>query len=62
MKAASTKRLEALTGDLRTLLRDKNLRHAGITRDGNVVDIRDAWTRPVPARANLLAEQPPDLT
>ena len=40
MKSALTKKAEALTGDIRTLLRDKNLRHAGITRDGNNVDIR----------------------
>ena len=40
MKSALTKKAEALTGDIRTLLRDKNLRHAGITRDANNVDIR----------------------
>ena len=30
MKSALTKKAEALTGDIRALLRDKNLRHAGI--------------------------------
>ena len=40
MKAALTKRAEALTGDIRSLLRDKNIRHSGVTRDGNAVDIR----------------------
>ena len=40
MKAALTKRAEALTGDVRSLLREKNIRHAGIVRDGNAVDIR----------------------
>ena len=47
MAGAITKRLDALSGDLRTLLRDKNLRHAGINRDGNTVTIkfRDAETR-----------------
>ena len=40
MKSALTKKAEALTGDIRTLLRDKNIRHAGITRDGNDVDVR----------------------
>ena len=36
-----------LAGDARTLLRDKNIRHAGITRDGNaiVVRFRDAQTQ-----------------
>jgi preprotein translocase subunit SecD len=28
MKGALTKRLDATTGDLRTLMRDKNVRHA----------------------------------
>ncbi|MET0519132.1 MAG: protein translocase subunit SecD [Burkholderiaceae bacterium] len=37
MKAALAKKAEALTGDVRTLLRDKNIRHAGISRDGNTV-------------------------
>ncbi|MFN0160290.1 MAG: protein translocase subunit SecD [Burkholderiales bacterium] len=47
MKAALTKRLDALTGDLRTLLRDKNVRHAGIERQGSVITIkfRDDVTR-----------------
>jgi preprotein translocase subunit SecD len=47
MKGAVTKRLDATAGDLRTLLRDKNVRHSGITRDGQnvVVRFRDAETR-----------------
>ncbi len=40
MPGALTKRLDATTGDLRTLMRDKNVRHAGITREGNTVVIR----------------------
>src|SRR5678816_441260 len=40
MKSALTKKAESLTGDIRTLLRDKNLRHAGITRNGDTVDVR----------------------
>ena len=40
MKGAVTKRLDATTGDLRTLLRDKNVRHAGITREGQSVVVR----------------------
>jgi preprotein translocase subunit SecD len=47
MKAALSKRLDALTGDMRSLLRDKNIRHAGIDRQGNTVTIkfRDEATR-----------------
>ena len=40
MKAALTKKAESFTGDMRSLLRDKNIRHAGITRDGNDVVVR----------------------
>ena len=61
MKAALTKKAEALTGDIRTLLRDKNLRHAGITRDGNNVDIRFRDRDTQAAARNLLTEQLPDL-
>ena len=40
MKGALTKRLDAISGDLRSLLRDKTIRHAGITREGERVLIR----------------------
>jgi preprotein translocase subunit SecD len=61
MKSALTKKAESLSGDIRTLLRDKNLRHAGITRDGNTVTVlfrdRDTLT----SARNLLTDQLPDL-
>jgi preprotein translocase subunit SecD len=40
MDAALTKRIDAIGGDLRTLLRDEKVRHAGIRRVGNSVEIR----------------------
>jgi preprotein translocase subunit SecD len=61
MKSALTKRAEALTGDIRTLLRDKNLRHAGITRDANTVDVRFRDRETLSAARNLLLDQLPDL-
>lgn len=61
MKAALTKKAEALAGDVRTLLRDKNLRHAGIARDGNNIEIRFRDRETVTAAQNLLADQLPDL-
>lgn len=53
MPGALVKRLDATTGDLRTLMRDKNVRHAGITREGNTVVIRfrDAEQREAGRRA-----------
>ena len=61
MKAALTKKAEALTGDIRTILRDKNLRHAGVTRDGNNVEIRFRDRETLMAARNLLTDQLPDL-
>ena len=61
MKSALTKKAEALTGDIRTLLRDKNLRHAGITRDGNNVEVRFRDRETVTAARPLLQDQLPDL-
>jgi len=40
MPGALAKRLDSVTGDLRTVLRDKNVRHAGINREGEAVHIR----------------------
>jgi len=47
MQAALTKRLESLAGDMRTQLRDKNVRHSGIQREGQSLRVRfrDAATR-----------------
>ena len=55
MKAALTKRLDALAGDVRSQLRDKSIRHAGIAREasGVVIRFRDADTR---AKARKLIE------
>ncbi|HEX5612477.1 MAG TPA: protein translocase subunit SecD, partial [Burkholderiales bacterium] len=40
MQAALTKRLEGLSADIRTQLRDKNVRHAGIVREGQQLRVR----------------------
>ena len=47
MKGALTKRLDSTAADLRSLLRDKNIRHTGINRERDtvVVKFRDAETR-----------------
>ncbi|MBS1161520.1 MAG: SecD/SecF/SecDF export rane protein:SecD export rane protein [Proteobacteria bacterium] len=47
MKGALTKRLDSTSADLRTLMRDKSLRHGGINREGEriVVKFREAETR-----------------
>ena len=47
MQAALTKRLDSLVGDARGQLRDKNIRHSGIAREGQSIRVRfrDADTR-----------------
>ena len=61
MKGALTKRLDATSADLRTQLRDKNLRHAGISREGMtlVIKFRDVETRDKARGA--IADSQPDL-
>ncbi|MFY8119555.1 MAG: protein translocase subunit SecD [Roseateles sp.] len=61
MKAALTKKADALTGDVRSQLREKNIRHAGISRDGNsvVVAFRDAQT--LESARRLLTDSLPDV-
>ena len=61
MRAAITKRTESLTGDIRSQLRDKNVRHTGITREGNTITVkfRDPETRA--AARKVIADQLPDL-
>jgi preprotein translocase subunit SecD len=61
MKAAITKKLDSLAGDVRTQLRDK-ARYAGVTREGNtlVVRFRDAENRDKARR--ILADNLSELT
>jgi len=61
MKSALTKKAESLTGDLRTLLRDKSIRHTGISRDGNTVDVRFRDKTMLDGAKTLLNDQLPDL-
>ncbi|TMH70087.1 MAG: protein translocase subunit SecD [Betaproteobacteria bacterium] len=57
--AAITKRVENLAGDLRGQLREKNIRHGGVSREGQAIRIRfrDAGTRDQ-ARAHILNNVP----
>ena len=61
MKSALTKKAEALTGDVRTMLRDKNIRHAGISRDGNSVAIAFREPEARTAAESLLKAQLGDV-
>jgi preprotein translocase subunit SecD len=61
MRGALTKRLDAYAADIRTTLRDKNVRHAGVTRERDtiVVRFRDLEMREKARRA--IPDAIPDL-
>jgi preprotein translocase subunit SecD len=61
MKGALAKRLDSLSADLRSVLREKSIRHNGIERDkqGIVISFRDAAMRESARR--ILADTQPDL-
>jgi preprotein translocase subunit SecD len=61
MKGALSKKAESYAGDLRSLLRDKGIRHAGIARDGNVLTIRFRDRAILTHAQTLLADQMADL-
>jgi preprotein translocase subunit SecD len=59
MQAAILKRMENLAADVRGQLRDKGIRHGGVTREGQTIRVRfrDAATREA-ARGAILANIP----
>ena len=61
MKAALTKKAESTAGDVRTMLRDKNIRHAGISRDGNLVLVNFRDKAGIDQAQALLSDQLADL-
>ncbi|HSW03681.1 protein translocase subunit SecD [Aquabacterium sp.] len=61
MKAALTKKADVFSGDIRVLLRDKNIRHAGISRDGNDVVVRFRDRAVLGQALPLLTDQVTDL-
>ena len=62
MQAALSKKAESLAGDLRSALRDKNVRHGGVSRNGQTIEVvfRDAAM--VTAAKAVVQEQFPDLS
>ncbi|TFZ06863.1 protein translocase subunit SecD [Ramlibacter henchirensis] len=61
MQAALTKRAESLAGDLRTQLREANVRHGGISRNGQLVEIRLRDSQSVAAAQRVIQDQFGDL-
>lgn len=61
MRAALTKRAESTVGDVRTLLRDANVRHGGVTRAGDDVEVRFRDMAALEQAQNRLRDSLPDL-
>ncbi|MDP1937589.1 MAG: protein translocase subunit SecD [Hylemonella sp.] len=57
MPAALTKKAESLAGDLRTVLREKNVRHGGISRNGQSIELRFRDAATLEAAKRVLADQ-----
>jgi preprotein translocase subunit SecD len=61
MQAALSKKAESLAGDLRLSLREKNIRHSGINRTAQSIEIRVRDSQTLTATKNLIQDQFPDL-
>ena len=61
MQAALTKKAESLAGDLRLLLREKSVRHSGISRSAQTIEIRFRDAPTMAAAKNLIGDQFQDL-
>ncbi|MEY4420679.1 MAG: hypothetical protein RLZZ498_1275 [Pseudomonadota bacterium] len=61
MPAALTKKAESLAGDIRTGLREKNVRHSGISRNGQTIEIRFRDTDTLDAAQRVIQDQFLDL-
>ena len=61
MKAALTQRVESLAGDIRSMLREKDVRHGGISRNGHSLELRLRDAQQLAGAKNVLTNQFPDL-
>jgi preprotein translocase subunit SecD len=61
MQAALSKKAESLAGDLRSVLREKGIRHSGINRNGQAVEVRFRDTQTLDAAKAVIADQFADL-
>ena len=61
MQAALAKKAESFAGDLRSVLRERNVRHAGISRNNQTVEVSFRDPAALQAARNILSDQFPDL-
>ena len=57
MQGALTKKAESLSGDIRSVLREKNVRHGGISRNGQTIEIRLRDAATAEATSRILKDQ-----
>ena len=62
MQAALAKRTESMSGDIRLALREKTVRHSGIARNGQNIEIRFRDSAELEKAKRILQDQFPDLT
>ena len=61
MAAALSKKIDSTAGDLRSVLREKNIRHSGISRNGDTIELRLRDAATLEAARNLIKEQFADV-
>ena len=61
MPAALNKKAESLAGDIRSTLREKNIRHSGISRDGQKIEVRFRDMQTLESAQRVIQEQFADL-
>ncbi|MCF8208046.1 MAG: protein translocase subunit SecD [Rhodoferax sp.] len=61
MQAALAKKAESLAGDIRSGLREKGVRHSGIARNGQTIEIRFRDNQAVEAARRVIQDQFSDL-
>lgn len=61
MPAALNKKAESLAGDIRSTLREKNVRHSGISRDGQKIEVRFRDQATLESAQRIIQEQFADL-
>ena len=61
MQAALQRRADVLTGDLRSALREKGVRHGGVSRNGQTIEVRARDAQTLQAARAVLQDQFADL-
>ncbi|MDP1684112.1 preprotein translocase subunit SecD, partial [Hydrogenophaga sp.] len=61
MQAALQRRADVLTGDLRTALREKSVRHGGVSRNGQTIEVRARDAQTLDAARAVIQDRFADL-